>query len=112
MCRSARARGLARERALAALAVDGCFSAGTGQVCSSTGIANRSAVAELLGVALADVTVFGDHLSDLGMLRGAGTAVAVRNAHPEALQAAQVVVPSNDEDGVVHYLLEHHAVER
>lgn len=48
----------------------------------------------------AQVWAFGDMLNDVPMLRWAGRAHAVANAHQEVLDLADEVVPSNDEDGV------------
>jgi hydroxymethylpyrimidine pyrophosphatase-like HAD family hydrolase len=42
--------------------------------------------------------------NDLPMLSWAGTGVAVANAHPEVLAAADEVTASNDDDGVAEYL--------
>lgn len=50
------------------------------------------------------VVAFGDNLNDLPMLRQADVACVVRNGAPGALQAADIVLPSNDEDGVAAYL--------
>ncbi|HXV93062.1 MAG TPA: HAD family hydrolase, partial [Pseudonocardia sp.] len=47
---------------------------------------------------------FGDMPSDLPMLRWADTAVAVANAHPAVLSAADEVTGANHEDGVAAYL--------
>ncbi|GAB2451920.1 HAD family hydrolase [Xylanimonas ulmi] len=52
------------------------------------------------GIAAADVWAFGDMPNDLPMLRWAGRGVAVGNAHPDVLAAADAVVASNDADGV------------
>jgi len=48
------------------------------------------------------VMAIGDAPNDVQMLRWAGMGVAVDNAWPTARKAADVYVPSNDEDGVVH----------
>jgi Cof subfamily protein (haloacid dehalogenase superfamily) len=62
-------------------------------------------VAAHIGVDAADVLVFGDMPNDLPMFRWAGWGrVAVANAHPTLLAAADVVTLSNDEDGVAVYL--------
>ncbi len=53
-----------------------------------------------LGYDAADVVAFGDMPNDLPMLRWAGTAYAVANAHPDVLAAVDRVTASNDEDGV------------
>lgn len=52
------------------------------------------------GVPATEVWAFGDMPNDLPMLSWAGRAHAVANAHPEVIAAADVVVPSNDDDGV------------
>jgi Cof subfamily protein (haloacid dehalogenase superfamily) len=70
---------------------------------SPAGVNKASALAELcaeLRLEPADVVAFGDHLNDLPMLAWAGRAIAVANAQPEVLAAADEVTASNDEDGV------------
>jgi Cof subfamily protein (haloacid dehalogenase superfamily) len=62
-------------------------------------------VAETLGVDPAEVLVFGDMPNDLPMFEWAGWArVAVANAHPDVLAAADEVTARNDDDGVALYL--------
>jgi Cof subfamily protein (haloacid dehalogenase superfamily) len=62
-------------------------------------------VAQAVGVDPADVLVFGDMPNDLPMFAWAGWGrVAVRNAHPTVLAAADEVTGTNDEDGVAGYL--------
>jgi hydroxymethylpyrimidine pyrophosphatase-like HAD family hydrolase len=56
------------------------------------------------GVAAAEVIAFGDAPNDLSVLRWAGTAVAVANAHPAVLACADVVTGDNDSDGVAAVL--------
>lgn len=51
-----------------------------------------------------EVWAFGDMFNDLPMLRWAGRACAVANAHPEVKAQADEVVASNDEDGVARRL--------
>ncbi|HEX2674657.1 MAG TPA: Cof-type HAD-IIB family hydrolase [Polyangiaceae bacterium] len=51
-------------------------------------------------IAATEVIAFGDGLQDLPMLRWAGCGIAVANAHPEVLAAADLVTRSNDADGV------------
>jgi hydroxymethylpyrimidine pyrophosphatase-like HAD family hydrolase len=53
-----------------------------------------------LGVPPEQVVAFGDMPNDVPMLEWAGLGVAVANAHPDALAAADEVTASNDEDGV------------
>ncbi|MGH7920133.1 MAG: HAD family hydrolase [Candidatus Dormibacteraceae bacterium] len=59
---------------------------------------------ELLGVAPEDVVAFGDGPNDLSMFRIVGLAVAVANAHPDVLRAADLVTASNEEEGVASML--------
>jgi Cof subfamily protein (haloacid dehalogenase superfamily) len=69
----------------------------------AAGVAKEAALAALAadrGIAPGEVVAFGDQLTDAGMLAWAGLGVAVANAHPSALQAADEVTASNDEDGV------------
>lgn len=52
------------------------------------------------GISAAAVIAFGDMPNDLPMLEWAGRGVAVANAHPEALNVADEITASNEEDGV------------
>lgn len=56
------------------------------------------------GIALKDVTAFGDDAPDIGMLRLCGTGVAMGNAIDAVKEAADVVIGSNDADGIAEYL--------
>jgi len=56
--------------------------------------------AEHFGWTLDNCMAFGDGLNDLSMVRMAGIGVAMANAAPEVLSAANYVTLSNDEDGV------------
>ena len=58
------------------------------------------ALAGILGLERAQVMACGDSSNDVAMLRAAGLGVAMGNATPEALAAADVQTASNDEDGV------------
>ena len=58
------------------------------------------ALAEHLGLPKEHTISFGDGLNDISMLREAGVGIAMKNACPEALEAADWVTASNDEDGV------------
>lgn len=46
------------------------------------------------------VWAFGDMPNDLPMIEWAGVGIAVANAHPSVLAVADLVAPSNDDDGV------------
>jgi len=70
---------------------------------SGAGVSKAVALAELAaaaGVEPSQTVAFGDMPNDLPMLAWAGHAVAVANAHPDVLAAADEVTASNDDDGV------------
>ncbi|GLY48070.1 HAD family hydrolase [Lentzea sp. NBRC 102530] len=70
-------------------------------VTKATGLAD---VAARFGVEAADVIAFGDMPNDVPMLGWAGHGVAMANAHQDALDAADEVTASNEEDGVAQLL--------
>ena len=57
-----------------------------------------------LGLSSANCIAFGDGGNDLTMIEAAGVGVAMANAAPEVLAAADYVSCSNDEDGVAKAL--------
>jgi Cof subfamily protein (haloacid dehalogenase superfamily) len=70
---------------------------------SAAGVSKATALARLCeqrGIDRRHVVAFGDMPNDLPMLAWAGHAVAVANAHPDVLAAANEVTASNDESGV------------
>src|ERR1700687_1384347 len=71
------------------------------------GISKATGVEELarpLGITADDVVAFGDMPNDVPMLRWAGFGVAMGNAHPDTLAAADEVTAPNTEDGVARVL--------
>jgi HAD superfamily hydrolase (TIGR01484 family) len=70
-------------------------------ISKATGIAE---VAQPLGITAEEVVTFGDMPNDVPMLTWAGLGVAMGNAHPEALAAADEVTTTNAEDGVARVL--------
>lgn len=66
-------------------------------VSKSTGL---EIVCQRYGFERSEVMVFGDGLNDVEMLRWAGRSVAMSNGAPAVLEAADLVAPSNEEDGV------------
>jgi Cof subfamily protein (haloacid dehalogenase superfamily) len=90
--------------ALVGDAVDITYSSSVGMIeVSAHGITKGTGLAEVadrLGVAAGDVVAFGDMPNDIPMLRWAGLGVAMGNAHPTALAAADEVTLSNAKDGV------------
>ncbi|MBB5873267.1 hydroxymethylpyrimidine pyrophosphatase-like HAD family hydrolase [Allocatelliglobosispora scoriae] len=89
-------------------AVECAYSGGTGTFeVTAAGVTKASTLAALCaewGVDSQEVIAFGDMPNDLAMLRWAGTGVAVANAHPEVLAAADRHTASNDSDGVAMVL--------
>ncbi len=74
---------------------------------SAAGVSKASALAGLCaarGIAAEEVMAFGDMPNDLPMLAWAGRGVAVANAHPEVLAAADEITAANDEAGVAQVL--------
>ena len=62
-------------------------------------------VANILGFEREDIIAFGDGHNDIEMLEYAGIGVAMRNAHPELIQVADVVSPySNKENAIEKFL--------
>jgi len=61
-------------------------------------------LARHLRTPLSHVVVFGDYLNDLEMFEVAGQSLAVANALPEVLQAADQVIGSNAEGAVLDHL--------
>jgi Cof subfamily protein (haloacid dehalogenase superfamily) len=61
-------------------------------------------VARPLGITPEDVVAFGDMPNDVPMLVWAGHGVAMGNAHPDALAAANEVTAPNTDDGVARVL--------
>ncbi|MEJ2870364.1 HAD family hydrolase [Actinomycetospora sp. OC33-EN08] len=110
----ARRRGLESDAMAAAVRdglgdlVDVTFSASNGLVeCSVPGVTKARGLALAAahhGVDAADVVAFGDMPNDLEMLRWAGHGVAMGNAHPEVLAAADEIAGHHDDDGVAAVL--------
>lgn len=74
---------------------------------TAPGIDKAFGVARLcrrLGIHRAEVAAIGDHINDVSLLRWAGRSVAMGDAHPEALAAAQEVTQTCEEDGAARWL--------
>ncbi|HKS48140.1 MAG TPA: HAD family hydrolase [Amycolatopsis sp.] len=95
-------------RAVLDSSVDVTFSAGFGLIeVAARGITKAlglAEVAERLSVPAERTIAFGDMPNDLEMLRWAGHGVAMANAHPAVLAAADEVTGPNTEDGVAQVL--------
>lgn len=74
---------------------------------SAAGVSKASGLAALCerrGIDRSEVVAFGDMPNDVAMLRWAGRGIAVANAHPDVLGAADEVTASNEESGVAAVL--------
>lgn len=74
---------------------------------SAVGISKAIGVEEVarpLEIRADDIVAFGDMPNDIPMLRWAGHGVAMGNAHPEAIAAANEVTAPNDDDGLARVL--------
>ncbi|MBQ8508477.1 MAG: HAD family hydrolase [Clostridia bacterium] len=61
-------------------------------------------LADHIGIDMIDIIAFGDDTNDLGMLKLAGTSVAVSNAIDEVKAVADYITDNNDRDGVAKFL--------
>ena len=61
---------------------------------------------DILHISASEIMAFGDDLADTGMLKMCGLGVAMGNAVDEAKAAADIVIGSNDEDGIAYFLKE------
>lgn len=61
-------------------------------------------VAEQIGISLKDILVFGDDVNDIEMIENCGLGVAMGNALPEVKGVADIVIGTNEEDGLAEYL--------
>lgn len=64
-------------------------------------------VCELMGLNMSQVVAVGDSLNDIAAIRAAGLGVAMGNAQDEVKQAANVVVRTNNENGVAQVIREY-----
>jgi Cof subfamily protein (haloacid dehalogenase superfamily) len=62
--------------------------------------------AKHMNVNTEDIVIFGDNLNDMGLFEAAGRKVAVNNAHEAIKRLADMIIESNDEDGVAKYIRE------
>ena len=61
-------------------------------------------LAKYLGIEMKNTVAFGDYLNDLEMFDVVGQAIAVANALPEVLSAADLIIGTNAELAVIDYL--------
>lgn len=58
----------------------------------------------MCGIGTKDIFAFGDDYADIGMLRLCGKGIAMGNAIDEVKREADLVIGSNDKDGIAEYL--------
>lgn len=83
------------------------FSDGYWYKFTKKGITKERAIKEVCtacGIGTEDIFAFGDDYADIGMLRLCGMGIAMGNAIDEVKQEADLVIGSNDEDGIAEYL--------
>ncbi len=66
----------------------------------------------MLGVTKAETMVFGDGFNDIELMERADFSFAMRNAFEETKNAANYITRSNDEDGVMHTILQFLELQR
>ena len=59
---------------------------------------------EKCNISINDITSFGDDLADIGMLKMTGKGIAMGNALDEVKEIADIVIGSNDDDGIAEYI--------
>jgi hypothetical protein len=97
------AKVLAAARRIGGDAAVATTAGGTVVEISGAGVTKASALAGLCaaeGILPSEVIAFGDAPNDLALFAFAGRSVAVGNAQPEVLAAADEITATNDEDGV------------
>lgn len=59
------------------------------------------------GISPEEIIAFGDDYADIGMLQLCGTGISMANAIDEVKEKADLIIDSNDEDGIAKYLETH-----
>ena len=63
--------------------------------------------AEMMGITAGEIMAFGDTTNDIAMLRYAGTGICMANGTQDAMDAADDIAPSVDEQGFARYVRAH-----
>lgn len=85
------------------------FSDGNWYKLTPAGVTKETAILQLcshLGITPENIAAFGDDYADIGMLQLCGLGIAMGNAIPEVKTIADVVIGSNDADGIGLWLEE------
>ena len=61
-------------------------------------------ITEVCGFSTDSIIAFGDDYADIGMLELCGTGVAMGNAIDEVKERADIVIGSNDEEGIADFI--------
>ena len=61
-------------------------------------------ITEVCGFGTDSMIAFGDDYADIGMLKLCGVGVAMGNAIDEVKERADIVIGSNDENGIAHFI--------
>lgn len=83
------------------------FSDGCWYKYTKKGVTKENAiriVCDACKITSGDIIAFGDDYADIGMLKLAGVGVAMGNAIAEVKAVADIVIGTNDEDGIAEYL--------
>ena len=59
---------------------------------------------KIIGIQREELVACGDGMNDISMIKYAGLGVAMENAYPEVKEVADVIAPSNDDNGVAYVL--------
>ncbi|TMV52320.1 HAD family phosphatase [Paenibacillus mesophilus] len=78
--------------------------------CNAVGVNKASGLREvctLVGIDMSQVIAMGDSLNDIPMIREAGLGIAMGNAQQAVKEAADLVAPGHQEDGVARMIERH-----
>lgn len=62
-------------------------------------------ICAVCGISARDIIAFGDDYADIGMLKLCGIGIAMGNAEKAVKEQADLIIGSNEEDGIADYLL-------
>ena len=85
------------------------FSDGCWYKFTKKGVTTENAIMKICsayGILPENIIAFGDDYADIGMLQLCGMGIAMGNAIQEVKQIADMVIGSNDNEGIASYLLE------
>ena len=84
-----------------------CFSDGFGYKFTKKNVTKENAImkiAEECEFSTDSIIAFGDDYADIGMLELCGTGVEMGNAIDEVKESADIVIGSNDEEGILDFI--------